>query len=92
MGYSILVLEPGSSHPLSSTALGPELTGRHRLDITRGAHGEHHLLVIDEVLDIEFSWIVHHLASPWSGMPVTDLTEFILDDALKEFLVTEDLL
>ena len=67
----VLLLELRALHPPAAAALGAEGVGRHRLHVAGPAHGDDHLLVVDQVLDVHVARIVgdHASGARWRTSP-----------------------
>ena len=90
VGDVVLVAEPGPRHAASTATLGAELRHRGGLDVAGGAHREHQLLIVDEVLDVEIARVVDELGPTRRGVRRADLDQFLLEHLAQASLVGED--
>ena len=91
LGDRVLVLEFGLSDPPTTTTLRPKLVGGRGLHIPGGGHREHQWVVVDEILDVELTWI--DLQARASGSAKVSHFAQLVDDDLRELvLVAEDFL
>jgi hypothetical protein len=64
---------------------------RQRLDVARVGDRDHHLLVGDQVLDVDLALGVDDLGPPLVAVGLGDLRQFLLDQGQDPRLVAEDL-
>ena len=88
--HRVLVLELGACDALPAATLGPEGRSRHGLHVARGAHGEDQFFVVNEVLDVQLTWVVDDLTASGRGMVGPDGNQFVLDDGQQTALVGQN--
>ena len=92
LGDRVLVLEFGPSDPATTTALRPKLVGGSGLHIPGGGHREHQWVVVDEILDVELTWIDLQARAAGLGKGLAHFAQLVDDDLPELVLVAEDFL
>ena len=86
----VVVLELHARDADTAAALLAVGGQRHPLDVPRLGHGDDHLLVGDEVLDVDVVLGVGDLRAAVAAVGVADLEQLLLDHAQHARLVAED--
>ena len=61
------------------------------LDVAAAGHGDHHVLLDDQVLDVDVRGLGHDLRAPLVAVLLADLLELLDDDVEDELLGAQDL-
>jgi len=84
----ILHIHAGDS--TAAAVLGTVGVERQRLDVAGVGDRDHHLLVGDQVLDVDLAFGVRDLRAPLVAVAIADLDQLLLDQGEHAQLVAED--
>ena len=88
----VVFLELHAAHALAAALLLAVRGHRQALDVAAARDGDDHVLVGDEVLDVEVACFVGDLGAALVGVAALDLEHLVADDLLDEVLVVQDAL
>jgi hypothetical protein len=88
----VVFLRVGRNHALAAAALPPVRRDRQALDVAGVGHGDHHVLLGDQVLDRELPLVRHDLGPALVAEPLCQLGQLFLQDLHAPRLRGEDLL
>ena len=71
--------------PFSTTLLAVERIDGGALDIAEVREGDHHVLVLDQVLHVDFGFVHRELGTTFVAEAVADFRHFLLDDGVDQF-------
>ena len=88
----VVFLELDATHTLAAALLLAVGGNGQALDVAAARDRDDHVLVGDEVLDVEVTRLVGDLGTTLVGIAALDLEHLVADDLLDEALVTQDAL